>query len=50
MIFCNDMYMLPILGKLILFADDMMLLENHRNKRFLEYAVKHDVQILMDWF
>ena len=33
-IFCNDMYMLPILGKLILFADDTTQLENHRNKRF----------------
>ena len=49
-VFCNDIYMLPILGKLILFADDTTLLESHKNKRFLEYAVKHDMQILMDWF
>ena len=49
-IFCNDIYMLPILGKLILFADDTTLLETHRNKRFLEYTMKHDMCLLTDWF
>ena len=32
-IFCNDIYMLPIMGKLILFADDTTLIETHRNKK-----------------
>ena len=49
-IFCNDIYMLPILGKLILFADDTTLIETHRKKRFLDYAVCHDMLLLMDWF
>ena len=49
-IFCNDIYMLPIMGKLILFADDMTLIETHRNRKFLDYAVRHDMLLLMDWF
>ena len=49
-IFCNDIYMLPIIGKLILFADDTTLIETHRNKKFLDYAICHDMLLLMDWF
>ena len=49
-IFCNDIYQLPILGKLILFADDTTLIESHKNKKFLQYAVNHDMSLLMDWF
>ena len=49
-VFCNDIYMLPILGKLILFADDTTLLETHKNKRFLTYAVHQNMLLLMDWF
>ena len=50
MIFCNDIYQLPIFGKLILFADDTTLIESHKNKKFLQYAVSHDMSLLMDWF
>ena len=49
-IFCNDIYQLPIFGKLILFADDTTLIESHKNKKFLQYAVNHDMILLMDWF
>ena len=49
-VFCNDIYMLPLLGKLILFVNDTTLLESHKNRRFLEYAVQHDMNLLMDWF
>ena len=49
-IFCNDIYMLPIMGKLILFADDTTLIETHTNREFLDYAVCHDMLLLMDWF
>ena len=42
--------MQPILGKLILFADDTTLLESHKNRRFLNYAIQHDLAILIDWF
>ena len=49
-IFCNNIYQLPILGKLILFADDTTLIESHKNKQFLQYAVSHNMSLLMDWF
>ena len=49
-IFCNDIYQLPIFGKLILFADDTTLIESHKNKKFLLYALRHDMTLLMDWF
>ena len=49
-IFCNDIYMLPLMSKVVLFADDTTLLENHKNKRFLEYTIEHDMSLLMDWF
>ena len=42
--------MLPLLGKLILFTDNMTLLESHKNKRFLKYAASHDLNLMMDWF
>ena len=41
---------MPILGKLILFADDTTLIESHKNKQFLQYAVSHNMSLLMDWF
>ena len=50
MIFCNDIYQLPIFGKLILFAEDTTLIESHKNKKFLQYALSHDMTLLMDWF
>ena len=49
-IFCNDIYQLPIFGKLILFADDTTIIESHKNKKFLHYALRHDMTLLMDWF
>ena len=45
MIFCNDIYQLPIFGKLILFTDDTTLI-----KKFLHYALRHDVTLLLDCF
>ena len=48
--FSNDMYLLPIYGHLILFADDTTLINHHRNPRFLDYATQHDMAILHDWF
>ena len=49
-IFCNNIYLLPLLGKLILFMDDMTLLECHKNRKFLEHTIQHDLKLLMDWF
>ena len=49
-LFCNDIHLLPIYGKLILFADDTMLINHHENKNFLAYMMSHGFSILSDWF
>ena len=49
-LFCNDIKYLPIFGKLILFADDTTLINHHRNKKFLDFAMIHDLELKIDWF
>ena len=49
-LFCNDIRLLPLYGKLILFADDMTLINQHQNKNFLRFSIIHNLEILMDWF
>ena len=50
LIFCNDMHLLPLYGQIILFADDTNLLCSHRDKKFLEFMLKHDMELLTLWF
>ena len=47
--FSNDIHLLPIYGRLILFADDTTLINHHQNPRFLDYVTQHDMAILHDW-
>ena len=49
-IFCNDIQQLPLIGSLILFADDTTLSHSHKNINYLEFALKHDMGLLLDWF
>ena len=49
-LFCNDIYLLPIYGTLILFADDTTLFNHHQNRKFLSFMMTHDMSILDDWF
>ena len=49
-LFCNDIYQLPIFGKLILFADDTRLFTSHKNKKFLRYMIEHDLMLMSEWF
>ena len=46
-LFCNDIYKLP---SLILFADDTTLLNHHQNRKFLEYTLNHNMDLLNNWF
>ena len=50
LIFCNDMHLLPLYGQIILFTDDTNLLCSHRDKKFLEFMLKHDMELLTFWF
>ena len=49
-LFCNNIYRLPLYGRLILFADDTTLLCRHKNRYFLEFIVNHDMELLQMWF
>ena len=47
-LFCNDIQLLPTYLKIILFADDTILLYSHKNLKFLKYALEHDMVLLSD--
>ena len=49
-LFCNDIYNLPLYSHLILFADDTTMVNSHKNLNYLEYMMYHDLTILLDWF
>ena len=49
-LFCNDIYTLPLYSHLILFADDTTMVNSHKNVNYLEYMMFHDLTILLDWF
>ena len=49
-VFCNDINLLPLIETLILFADNMTLLNSSKNNAYLEYSMKHDLKLLDEWF
>ena len=49
-LFCNDIYTLPLYSHLILFANDTTIVNSHKNVNYLEYMMFHDLTILLDWF
>ena len=48
-VFCNNIHLLPMMGDLILFADDTTLFNKQKNQNLLEYSLVHDMEILSDW-
>ena len=50
LIFCNDLYLNLKLCNGILFADDTTIYKSHENRNYLMWCVKHDLEILSDWF
>ena len=44
------MHLLPLYGQIILFADDTNLLCSHHDKKFLEFMLKHDMELSTLWF
>ena len=46
-LFCNDIYQLP-LYHFILFTDDTIMLNSHHNKTYLEFMLTQDLAVLMD--
>ena len=50
LIFTNDLYRHLLYTGCILFADDTTLYMTHHNKKYLEWCIEHDLNILADWF
>lgn len=49
LIYINDIFKLPILGELLLFADDTSIFYPAMNRKELEYRIVHDVGIMKDY-
>ena len=49
-IFVNDLHLLPLYSKLILFADDTTIFNSHKTNRYLEYMINTDLHLLQSWF
>ena len=50
LLFCNDVHLLPIYSRIILFADDTTLLFSHKNIKLLKYALEHNMSLQMSWY
>ena len=49
-IFVNDMHLLPLYSKIILFADDTTIFNSHSSLKYLQFTLEHDLCILVNWF
>ena len=49
-IFVNDIHLLPLYNKIILFADDATIFKSHKLVSFLQCMLEHDLQHMVDWF
>ena len=49
-IFVNDIHLLPLYSKIILFADDTAIFNSHKSTQFLQYTLEHDLQMMTNWF
>ena len=49
-IFLNDIHLLLLYSKVILFADDTTIFNSHKTKRYLQYMIDTDLQLLQSWF
>ena len=50
LIFCNDMRLNLDFLDCVQFADDTSLIFGHRDRKFLNFAIEHDLRIIQDWF
>ena len=49
-IFVNDIHLLSLYSKIILFADDTMIFNSHSSCKYLHFTLEHDLCVLVDWF
>ena len=48
--FVNDIHLLPLYSKLVLFADDTTIFNSNRLLKFLKFTIEHDLEMMVDWF
>ena len=49
-IFVNNLHLLPLYRKVILFADDTTIFNSQKTRRYLQYMIDTDLQLLQSWF
>ena len=49
-IFVNDIHLLPIYSKIILFTDDTTIFNSHSSNKYLQFMLEHDLSLMTDWF
>ena len=50
LIFCNDLRLNLEFLDCVQFADDTSLIFGHKDRKFLTFAVEHDLMTIQDWF
>ena len=45
-IFVNDIHLLPLYSKIILFADDTTIFNSHKASQYLQYMIEHNLHIM----
>ena len=49
-VFINEIHLLPLYSKFILFADDTTIINSHISAWYLQYTLEHDLQLMATWF
>ena len=47
-IFVNDIHLLPIYSKIILFANDTAIFNSHTSNKYLRFILEHDLSLMTD--
>ena len=49
-IFINDIHLLPIYSRLILFTNDTTIFNSHTSDKYLWFMLEHNLSLMTDWF
>ena len=49
-IFMNDIHLLPLYSRDILFADNTTIFNSHSSSKYLQYMMEHDLNLMTSWF
>ena len=49
-IFVNDIHLLPLYNKVILFTDDTTIFNSNKARQYLQYMMESDLNLMKSWF